>query len=232
MKLSRYVRSGKGRGLLYVFLMTLLLAALYGGVIYYAGLQLIKLPPFEEFLESVPTFKIENGVVTDNTIRWRSQIPLTPIPVVIDTTHEELVPPLANGVYMTSKYMYNVAGTEISRSPIPQTMDVNYDELKKLLQIYVTSFAVGTAVVFFMFSLVFYAIIVLLSTLGGLIFRLHLGEGRVWRASAIAWTFGQLLNFVAGITLAGNAKWGAIVSLIIFIGCVSTTLGLLKRSQD
>ncbi len=205
-KISNYIRFGKGRGLRFVFLMSLLLSLLYGGFIAYTGLQLIKLSPVEDFVQSVPTFTVANGIVQDKNIRWRSQLPMTPIPVTIDTTQEDLSLPVADGVYLTSKYLYSVSqhGTEVQRSAIQGNFVVRPVYLKQILQTYIGVFAISTAIVGFLFLLLAFLLTVAFGALIGLIIGAKMGNGRIWRVSAVIWFLFQILSFVSallGLTL-------------------------------
>lgn len=200
-KLSNYIQFGKGHGLRFVFLMSLLLSLLYGGFIAYTGLQLIKVPLVEGFLKSVPTFTVSDGVIQDKNIRWRAQLPMTPIPVTIDTTQEDLSLPVADGVYLTSKYLYSVSqhGTEVQRSAIQGTFTITYDYLKQMLKTYVGVFALSVGIVSFIVSVIIFLLLAALSAVLGLVIGAVLREGRVWRMAAIAWFLFQVLSFVAGV---------------------------------
>ena len=231
MRLLNYVQSGKGRGIRFVFLMTLVLAIIYGGIIYFAGVQYTKLPEVQKFLKSIPTFSIENGEIQDKTIRWRAQIPGSPAFLTIDTTQEELTPPIADGAYVTSKYSYSVSryGTEVQRFALPvQNFEVTREVFQNLALLYVGYSALGIALVFLVFSVVFYLILVAVAALLGLIARARLGGGRVWRSSAVAWGVGQLLNIIVGFI----GLLGAGVSLTIFLVCIAFDLALLIKSKN
>ena len=216
-KILNYIQFGQGRGLRFVFLMSLLLSLLYGGFTAYTGLQLMKLPPIEEFLKTVPTFSVSNGVVQDKNIRWRSQLPMTPIPVTIDTTQEELSLPVADGVYLTSKYLYSVSqhGTEVQRSQIQGTFVISPEYLKQILKTYIGVFAISTAIVGFLFLLLAFLLTVAFGALIGLIIGARMGNGRIWRVSAVVWFLFQILSFVAG--LLGFTLYTV---LALFVVCV------------
>lgn len=219
-KLSNYIQFGKGRGLCFVCLISLLLSLLCGGFIAYKGVQLIKLSPVEEFLKSVPTFSVADGVIQDKNIRWRSHLPMTPIPAIIDTTQEDLLLPVADGVYLTSKYLYSVSqrGTEVQRSPIQGTFVVTFEYLKQMLQTYVVVFAVSVGIFVFLSLLVSFVLIVALGALIGLIIGAKMGNGRIWRAAAILWFLLQVPGFVAVILEASLLTgFAAFVSCVILI---------------
>lgn len=238
MKLSNYVQFGRGRGLRLVCLGALLLSLIYSGFIYYVGSQYIKLPFIQDFLKAVPTFTVKDGVVQDKTIRWRSQLPLSPLMLTIDTTQEELVPPVADGVYVTSKYVYNVAyyGAEVRRSDFPKKdFELNYESLNLWLQMNVTYFSIGIAVTFFIFSLAFFLALVAIAALLGFCVRARLGEGRVWRSSAIAWCLGQILNIAGMVFAFVGASWaiiGKTGGFIILAVCILVDLLLLIKNKN
>ena len=170
-KLSNYIQFGKGRGFRFVFLMSILLSALYGVVIGYAGLQLAKSPVVEDFIDSVPTFSVVDGVAQDRTIRWRSTIPLTEMPFTVDTTQEELSLPVADGIYVTANYIYYVSnyGTKVTRSVIEGSFDVSKEHLNKRVRLYVLSSAVGLTIISSIVSIIFFLVLTAISTIFGLI---------------------------------------------------------------
>ena len=181
-----------------------------------------------EFIASVPTFAVEDGVIKDKTIRWHALIPLTAISVVIDTTQEDLSLPVADGVYITSRYLYYVSdhGVNVGRSQLEGSFDVTKESLAQTLKAFVISSAVGLAVAALMTSLISFFLLVFVSAILGWIIGVRAKDGRVWRSSAIMWFVSLILSLIAGYFTVGT-----IGSLGIFVVCLLINLVWLRSIQ-
>ena len=231
MKISNYIRNGKGRGLRLFCVVALLLSILYGVAIYFSGMKLTKLPQVDEFIRSVPVFSVKDGVIQDKNIRWHVAIPggTSSLSIVIDTSKPDLELPVADGIYLTSQYVYVVSqhGMSADRTQLQGSFDVNPEYLHARLQAYVATFALVIAVVSFVSSFVALLLLVGLSAILGLIFRARLGNGRVWRGAVVAWFIGLLLNFLASFVVGGS-----LIPLLIFFLCAVMNVIWLKKTSD
>ena len=240
MGISNYIRSGKGYGLYLVGVATLVLSILYGAAVFFIGMKVTTSQPVEEFIQSVPSFTVQDGVIQDNNIRWHFSIPQTPIMVVIDTTQPELKLPVADGVYITSEYAYFVAqyGMAVEKKKLEGSFDVNPEYLKSQIKHYLFQFAKEVVLRSVVSALLGFLLIVALSAILGWICHATLRGGRVWRGSVVAWLASLLISLVVGvvgIVLSLMIKGFVIspmVSLVIIGCCIVLNVVWLKKVQD
>ncbi len=197
-KLSQYIKSGKGRGLKLVFFTTLLLSLLMGAFTYYTGVQFFKHKLITQFVDSIPTFVIKDGQIQNNKLKWASYIPMTHIPVVIDTTLDTLSVPVTDGLYITRSAMFSVAdhGTRIDRAALLDNQLITPMYIYSVLRRFVFSFAVGIFIFFFIVSWLAYLLAVALTALFSWMVRAKLATHRAWRVAAVTWTVGLLLSMI------------------------------------
>ena len=202
-RLSQYLKSGSGRGLRLVLLVTFLMSAFFGWLTWYTGREFSQHPVIVEFVDSIPVLTIKDGIVEEKDVQWKSFIPLTRIPVTVDTSMENLALPAPDGIYLTNRFMYLVSehGTQSDRSAYANDVTISPDYVRDMLQRLVWSFALGMALFVFIVAWIGYLLTVALSALLGFLFRVGLGAGRVWRISAVTWSIGLIV--VVGLALLG-----------------------------
>lgn len=197
-KLSQFIKSGKGRGLKLVFWTTLLLSLLFGTFTYYTGVQFFKHKLITEFVDSVPTFTIKDGVIQDQNLKWSAYIPMTRFPVVIDTTQDTLSLPVPDGWYITRSAMFSVSnrGTQVDRAALLDNQEISPTYIYSTLKRFALSFAVGIFVFFFIVSWLAYLLAVALTALFAWCIRAKLATHRAWRVAAITWVLGLLFAII------------------------------------
>lgn len=220
-KLGSYFKTGKGRGLKFILLFSLILSIIFGGFTYYTGQTFSKHPMIASFINSVPSFEVKDGVVQDNQIRWASLIPLTSIPIVINTTEDKLSLPVPDGVYITRTMLYTVAnrGTQIEPKQLTGTFLISPVELNSILKNLILSFSTIVAVLTFLITWVGFLLAVLFTALIGWIFRFNLSNKRVWRIVTITWILGLLTSLILAIFGIVIPTWH-ILLISLFINAV------------
>ncbi|MBQ3695509.1 MAG: DUF1189 family protein [Alphaproteobacteria bacterium] len=227
-KIAQYIKSGKGRGLKLVFFATLLLSVIFGTMTYYVGQKFFKNQMITEFVDSVPTFVIKDGAIQNNNIKWGSFIPMTRIPVIIDTTQESISLPVPDGFYVTRSAMFSVAdrGTRVDRAPLPDAQLVSPTYVYSLLRRFVFSFAVGIFIFFFIVSWIAYLLAVLLTAFFAWLVRAKLATHRAWRVAAVTWVLGLLLSLILAFGGLVYSTW-AICFITVIINVI-----ILARFKD
>jgi len=210
-RILKYLKAGSGRGLRLVLVVALLISALFGTLTYYTGSVFIEHPAITQFVDSIPSFSIKDGIVQEKNIQWKSYIPLTNIPVTVDTTMENLALPAPDGLYLTNRFMYLVSkhGTQSDRSEFTNDIDVSPAYAHEMLKKLIISFSVGIMVFVFIVSWIIFLIAVGVSALLGFLLRMNLSNKRVWRIAAVTWAIGQLICL--GLALLGYVVSGWVV---------------------
>lgn len=218
-KLSHYIKSGKGRGLILVLITTFLLSLTISILTAYAGKQILEDESIASFIDSVPSFEIKGGVVQNNQIRWISAIPKTqsPILTIIDTTQDALSLPVPDGFYITRTAMYSVSdrGLRVDRASLPEEQTINPQYIRRLLQRFVFSFAVGVFIFFFTVSWLAYLLAVALTALLGWAFHVKLATHRAWRMAAVTWVFGLALSLILATMGLMYSVWFLCIATVI-----------------
>ena len=175
-----------------------MLSVIFGGLTYYTGLQFFKHKLITDFVDSVPTLTIKDGIIQNNNIKWVSMIPLTRIPVVINTTQDNLALPVPDGLYITRTAMFNVTerGTSVDRAPLLDNQEITPEYIYKTLRHFALSFAIGIFIFFFIVSWLAYLIAVAFSALFAWIIRAKLATHRVWRVASVTWVLGLLISMI------------------------------------
>lgn len=227
-KLAQYFKAGKGRGLKIVFWSTLILSIIFGGLTFYTGHQFFKHPMITDFVNSVPTFEIKDGKIQNDKIKWVSYMPMTQIPVVINTTLDTLSLPVPDGLYVTRSAMYSVSerGTRVDRSPLLENQEISPKLIYKTLENFAISFGIGIFLFFFIVSWLAYLIAVAFTYLFGWLVRAKLAVHRPWRVAAVTWIIGLILSMV--LAMGGHilSTW-----VVDFITIVINVI-ILSRLKD
>jgi len=197
-KLSQFIKTGQGRGLKLVFWVTLLLALLMGSLTYYTGVQFFKHKPITDFVDSVPMFIVKDGKIQNDNLKWAAYIPMTRVPIVIDTTQDTLPLPATDGLYITRSAVFSVAdhGTRVDRSALTGNQLVSPAYIYSLLRRFALSFAVGVFIFAIIVSWLAYLIAVALTALFAWLVRANLALHRAWRITAVTWTLGLVLSMI------------------------------------
>ena len=216
-KLTHFIKSGKGRGLKLVFWATLLLSLLFGSFTFYTGRQFFKHKLITDFVDSVPTFTIKGGVIQNDHLRWISFIPMTKIPVVIDTTQETLSLPVPDGLYITRSAVFSVSerGTRVDRSELFEDQEISPEFIYKTLWRFALSFAIGIFLFFFIVSWLAYLLAVGLTLLFAWSVRAKVATQRAWRVAAVTWVIGLLVSLILAFGGLVYSTWGVCLVTVV-----------------
>ena len=197
-KLSQFIKSGKGRGLKLVFWTTLCLSLLMGMLTYYTGVQFFKHQLITNFVDSIPTFVIKDGVIQNNNLKWAAYIPMTHVPVVIDTTQDTLPFAAMDGLYVTRTAMFSVAdhGTRIDRAALLQNQLVSPAYIYGVLRRFALSFGIGIFIFSMIVSWLAYLFAVALTALFAWLLHAKLAVHRAWRVAAVTWSIGLAVSMI------------------------------------
>ncbi len=217
-KLSNYIKNGKGCGIRIVVLLSLLISVTLGIISYVSARAMVNQPVVNEFLETIPTFQITDGVAQDRNVHWRQNFPLgdNMIAMVIDTSIDDISLPVADGMYLTRNAFFFVGqnGSQAEKYSLPD-VEISPDFIKsgiRILQIVATVIAVFLAL---LSAIVLYLIIVAITALVAWALRIkRLGRG-LWRLCSLTWALLALVMLALSFSNLTINLWWLIFSTVI-----------------
>ena len=227
-KLSNYIKQGRGRGLKIVLYFSLVFALMVGVLSYLRAKSVITDPATEQFIASVPTFEVKDGVAQDNTVKWGTILPIYAQPLVIDTSIENIALPVPDGFYLTKNAFFIIQNnaTQTQRFELSGNFDISPDFAKKALNTVVIISSIMLVASVFISIWFTYLLSVLLTALAGWLFRLSLAQRRVWRLSAITSTLSLICAVIATyFGLFATSGWLLLIMVVI-------NLIVLSRLED
>ena len=223
MSLSSYFKSGKGRGLRIVLILSLLISVVFGLYSFQVVGQIIHSPMVTNFVDSIPAFDIKDHAIQQTDLRWSRLIPLTqpPLVAVIDTSIDTISLPVPDGVYVTRNHLFSVQNhaMEVTDREFASDLQVSpayVHEFLRSLQKYSALMIAGFT---FFISWIGFLIEVLLTTFLAWLLRQNRSNKRVWRMSAVTWGIG-LVSSIALVFVGWILSTWAVVFIATFVNLV------------
>ena len=115
-KLATYLANGQGRGLRIILGLSVVLTLITTIAFYYTILRPFQQHPATvDFVENFPTLEVKDGSIQGPDIQWARMLPLTQMPLIINTEKDQLeeLPATANAMYVTRTRQYTIINKEV-----------------------------------------------------------------------------------------------------------------------
>ena len=217
-KLATYFKSGKGHGLRWVVIATLLLSIVISGVSYLGTKTFMDDPATQDFIRSFPTLTIKDGVVQGPAIQWARAVPFQNSIFAIDTTTDTITVPKPDGIYVTRTRLYTVQQTnQVHEAVFADTRLKDATLTGKDFQQSPKDAAIYSALFIWLFMFISFLIYTGLTALIAWICRRPIGKGRVWRVVGFVWGVFTIVNLVLFFIFPGQmaaffANWASSVA--------------------
>lgn len=205
-KFLSYVQSGKGCGIVWLLIFTLIISVVIGGSVKIMGNDFV--PTLQNVADKLLPIKIENGVIVepDSTVKSLALEVNDKVlfPIVLDTTVDVIdTSNLQSGIYISKKALYAVGENETRILNFNQNMNLPSGDYADLFKKFATYTALIVAVTLFPFMVIVYLLIVafcaLCSQLMTKIMKNTWDFAPLMRLNAVTFIVSSLVLFVVAL---------------------------------